>query len=216
MSKTVSSLPLVAILRFDIPSSSTRTVNATQAFDTISSGLVLGSFTGTLFDKSVAVKKCGNCGSGSRSEPLSKQVTATSGVIGSVSFTALPDGYRGQGVDMRGHRKTGSLIETDVSTITLNASYQKRKVSAKSLSANNVLRQEPDPVCGVRGPECTLAYTGTSLKAGSSRSKATNSNTIYYGAITVGLGEYKKWLGKYAVLKINTVTEKAILRIYDA
>jgi len=47
------------------------------------------------------------------------------------------------------------------------------------------------------------------------KSKATNPNTTFYGAITVGTGDYKKWQGKYAVLKINTVTGKGVLRIYD-
>ena len=63
-------------------------------------------------------------------------------------------------------------------------------------------------------PEVTYSGMRPPDPGSSFMSKATNSNTIYYGAITVGLGKYKKWQGNYAVLKINTVTEKAVLRIY--
>lgn len=52
MSKTKSSpSPLLAVINFDALTSSTRTLSATQAFDTSRSQITLGSFTGTLTDK---------------------------------------------------------------------------------------------------------------------------------------------------------------------
>ena len=45
------------------------------------------------------------------------------------------------------------------------------------------------------------------------RSKKTKE--IYYGAMTVGTGLYREWQGKYAVLKVDILTNKAILRVYN-
>ena len=42
-----------------------------------------------------------------------------------------------------------------------------------------------------------------------------DSKDIFYGAITVGTGNYREWQGKYAVLKIDLVTNNAILRVYN-
>jgi len=56
MSKTDSLLRLLAILRFSVPSNSSRTLNATQAYDVTSIGITLASAIGTLLDKDVAVK----------------------------------------------------------------------------------------------------------------------------------------------------------------
>jgi len=195
MSKTEISLgPLVGILTFDLPAKSTRTLSATQAYDILSrTQIVLGSFTGKLTDKSVVVKDDNFEFWGG-----SVNFHAFGGAAGASGFGAKRD----VGVAPTG---TVSLTATDRGVGELKSGkavpvYQNRGVSA------------PDGVTfegnGVLGNAIAIAS--------SSKSKATNANTTYYGAITVGLGKYKKWQGNYAVLKINTVTEKAILRIYDA
>jgi len=193
MSKTESSLGrLVGILTFDLPAKSTRTLSATQAYDILSrTQIVLGSFTGKLTDKSVVVK------ADAGSFPWYGSVTIN-GYGGAYRFGAKRDG-------------NGTVVK-EMGTVTLSATdtlaYEVRLGKAVPVYQNRLL---------ARGG---LTFTGTGLTptvaAPSSNPKATNANTTYYGAITVGLGEYKKWQGNYAVLKINTVTEKAILRIYDA
>jgi len=194
MSKTESSLgSLVGILTFDLPAKSTRTLSATQAYDILSrTQIVLGSFTGKLTDKSVVVKNDAG------SFPSYGNVTIN-GYGGAYRFGAKRD----SGVAPTG---TVSLTATG-GAWTRGASITSGKAAAPCDSGKN---------CAVAGVTFSGANVNPAVTASSSNSKATNANTTYYGAITVGLGKYKKWQGNYAVLKINPVTEKAILRIYDA
>ena len=63
----------------------------------------------------------------------------------------------------------------------------------------------------------TLQFTGvldkSTLPVANTKSNATKE--IYYGAFTVGTGEYREWQGKYAVLKVDLLTNNAILRVYN-
>ena len=185
MSKTDSLLRLLAILRFSVPSNSSRTLNATQAYDVTSSGITLASAIGTLVDNSVAVK--------ANADKVFNNISLSTTTAGGVVF---PPGAPGAG-------KRATFIPTSTSA-TLSATPALRKL--KRAADYRVVT--------------TLDFGGTAtgyrLSSGlSNKSKATNPNTFFYGAITVGTGDYKKWQGKYAVLKINTVTGKGVLRIYD-
>ena len=196
MSKTDTSLgPLVGILRFNLPAKSTRTLNATQAYDTSPSQVVLGSFTGKLTDKTSTEK--------------ADTYELCSGTFTSTLF--------GDGIDVAADLKR-QLSFIEPGTLSLSAtSVSPIVLSSSSASTNPTSSGIPSGVTftGVAGFDDPFddPLAGFDPSA-SSNSKATNSNTTYYGAITVGLGKYKKWQGNYAVLKINTVTEKAILRIY--
>ena len=190
MSKTDASLgPLVGILRFDIPAKSTRTLSATQAHDISRSQIVLGSFTGKFTDKTATEKDYAN-------------------------WTVALTTYRAGGSLFDGDGATGGVKRDDHSVIT--PATGTLSLSATSIALDGAQRVAPKERFGI--PPVVTFSGATGYRAiqlvRSSNSKATNSNTIYYGAITVGLGEYKKWQGNYAVLKINTVTEKAVLRIY--
>jgi len=196
MSKTESSLgSLVGILRFDRPSKSTRTLSATQAYDILSrTQMVLGSFTGKLTDKSAVVK--------GPSDGL-WSVSTTTTDFGDTRVAGAGAKRDGDGM----FEYTGG-----VGPVTLSAM---RRGAAVALNSGKTTI--PCKGCGANNG---ITFSGSAPQAlriesaSSSNSKAVNANTTYYGAITVGLGEYKKWQGNYAVLKINTVTEKAILRIY--
>jgi len=189
MSKTGTELgSLVGILTFDLSAKSTRTLSATQAYDILSrTQIVLGSFTGKLTDKSVVVK-ASDVGPGG----------AWNGNITLAEFGNTA-GTHGYGAKRDGN---GVVVKGTVALSALGAVGKNPGKTAVPWAPGGVTFQ------GTRVLSNTIAI------ASSSNSKATNANTTYYGAITVGLGEYKKWQGNYAVLKINTVTEKAILRIY--
>lgn len=182
MSKTGTSLPLLAILRFNIPSNSTRTLNATQAYDTTPSGVTLGSFLGTLVDNAAAVK--------AEIKPANVNVGLSLTTTGANIVPGL------------GAEKQSSPAIAG---------------SSATLSVGTTTACVPINACASQ----TLTYQGTTTNitpAGgvSNKSKATNPNTTFYGAITVGTGDYKKWQGNYAVLKINTSIGKGVMRIYDA
>ena len=181
MSKTDSLLRLLAILRFSVPSNSSRTLNATQAYDVTSSGITLASAIGKLVDKDAAVKAAPS--------PLAVGVgLSLTGVV------IIPKDTAGAG-------KQAAAGDFG-STATISAV----PVAKARQSASH-------------GPTTTITFggnAGVQLGVVPNISKETNPNTTFYGAITVGTGDYKKWQGNYAVLKINTVTGKGVLRIYDA
>ena len=182
MSKTDSSLRLLAILRFTVPSNSSRTLNATQAYDVTSSGITLASATGTLVDKDAAVK--------------TESLKCAEALYVGLSITGTGGEFVTAGAEKQ------FIITPAASSATL---------STWLLPIIPLLK-------GPLAAATTIMFNGTATvdRSGlSNKSKATNPNTSFYGAITVGTGDYKKWQGKYAVLKINTVTGKGVLRIYD-
>ena len=199
MSKTEISLgPLVGTLTFDLPAKSTRTLSATQAYDILSrTQIVLGSFTGKLTDKSVVVKD------DSTGSAVPWSINATFNAFGgfdaaaSAGFGAKRDG---NGAVVKGTVELSVTRGASITSGKADPVYQKRILVPGGFAPYGVTFSG-------------MTWNST-VAAPSSDPKATNANTTYYGAITVGLGEYKKWQGNYAVLKINTVTEKAILRIY--
>ena len=198
MSKADLSFRLLAIIRFTIASNSSRTLNATQAYDVTSSGITLASAIGKLLDKDVAVKA---------EIPVGEVVN-----IG-LSLTAA--GYDAR-LPTEGTEKqiTGSIGN---STATLSVAKKPAKRTPAAESSDMKLDGSRDPPAY---NATTLSFTGDAsiIPAGGApkNSKATNPNTTFYGGIPVGTGDYNKWQGKYAVLKINTITGNCVLRIYDA
>ena len=202
MSKTDSSLRLLAILRFSVPSNSSRTLNATQAYDVTSSGITLASAIGKLVDKSVAVKA-----GVLKPQEVSMGLTLT-----------------GAGANLQGDTVGAGKQNADVEILSSNATLAVVPAAKARQSANKCTICGDGKCCpGAKGTATTLDFIGTGNTTGdviayglSNKSKATNPNTTFYGGIPVATGDYKKWQGKYAVLKINTVTGKGVLRIYDA
>jgi len=198
MSKTDASLrPLVGVLRFDLPAKSTRTLSATQAYDTSRSQIVLGSFTGKLTDKTAKEKS----GDGA---VWSVALTATLHAAGLVPLSAKPANLK---------QLIQFVDNVNMNTVSLNG-WDFGGIDDVKLPKAAIPCQQNCAPDGVTFTGTAVGLPLYGVEGLSSISKATNANTTYYGAITVGLGEYKKWQGNYAVLKINTVTEKAVLRIY--
>jgi hypothetical protein len=204
MSKADLSFRLLAIIRFTIASNSSRTLNATQAYDVTSSGITLASATGKLVDKDVAVKALAEA----RLVGVGLTVTTT-------AANAVANG------ELSGAEKVDASGLLLGSSATLNlARYQQLIIQ----TPNNI-KSSDVKLDGSRDP---AAYTATTLRfsgtdttkpfstAVPKNSKATNPNTVFYGGIPVGTGDYNKWQGKYAVLKINTITGNCVLRIYEA
>jgi len=200
MSKADLSLRLLAILRFTIPSNSSRTLNATQAYDVTSSGITLASAIGNLVDKSVAVKDVDKV-SGTWNLGITVKASGAGDALGSGAEKATDPALL-----------AGNTVTANVWVKSVNSTALGKKQSANNNKGSCRLSS---------GVPSSLGFSGASIGGLfqynlSKNSKATNPNTIFYGGIPVGTGDYKKWQGKYAVLKINTSTGKCVLRIYDA
>ena len=209
MSKTDSLLRLLAILRFSVPSNSSRMLNATQAYDVTSSGITLASAIGKLLDKDVAVKTSAG---DHRDMDVGLSVTA--------AYTKARDAFGAEKKELAGTFGLSTAIVKFWGNLNVpNGKKETGKCSTNYNTCGTVYY--PDCCPSDRYVATTLNFNGTApsgviANGLSNKPKATNPNTVFYGAITVGTGDYKKWQGKYAVLKINTVTGKGVLRIYDA
>jgi hypothetical protein len=170
-SKTGTTDP-VAVLKFATPASSSRTLNASEAYDTQQTYYLLGSYVGTLTDQGLR--------------------------------TAVPVLVSSESNQHPSYDVKQPLGITGLKGVTLGIS---------SYLDNTV---KGSPGCDTAG--CHKAvYTGVSSGGFSgSNSKVTNPVTIYDGVILLGVGGFKKYQGKNAVLKSNSDTGKSILRIYDA
>jgi len=169
-SKTGTTDP-VAVLKFATSASSSRTLNASQAYDTQQTYYLLGSYVGSLNDK----------------EGPQTGVP----VLVSSANSQHPDYDVGQPLAIRGLQSATLSISSYLDN------------TAKSTS----------DCCGHKAV-FTGVSSGGSGALSTSNPRVTNPVTIYDGVILLGVGGFKKYQGKNAVLKINTVTETAILRIY--
>jgi len=176
MSKTETSPILLAVLKFDALSSSTRTLSATQAFDTSRSQIVLGSFKGRLIDKTI--------------NKDARVVTVGSTTTNHPSYV-IPDKFQ--------------EVERQIAT--------EDGLTAVALAVKNYKTPNIKLANELNIGVLKSRFIFDGVKMGSLNPG--KNITIYDGVITLGLGEYKKWQDKYAVLKTNTVTEKAVLRIYE-
>jgi hypothetical protein len=188
---------LIGIIKFVFDKTKSRTLNATQAYDVSSSQIVLGSYSAKASKKSPAK---------SLEDPtlvpfivVGKGTAVRNGtVVASVTTwpTVVADG------DVLGKDAAQFPVATTVGyTEDLRAGLtQKQKVQPGHQFANGV----------------TFNGIGSAIVAGNDANSKTNANKeIYYGAITVAIGEYRTWQGKYAVLKVDLLTDKAVLRVYD-
>jgi hypothetical protein len=203
MSKTDTYPPLLAVIRFTIASNSSRTLNATQAYDVTSSGITLASATGTLVDKDVAVKN-----------PFARTELNVALQLWTTDAPVITAG------ELSGAKKdtVGAILAG--SSATLNLGRYERIIAQ---TPNNTKSSDVklDDTYSRKAAATTLCFEGTANDGTvrpslSKNSKATNPNTIFYGGIPVATSDYRKWQGKYAVLKINTITGNGVLRIYDA
>jgi hypothetical protein len=198
MSKDSSSSgKLLGTIKFVFDKTKSRTLNATQAYDVSTSQIVLASYPAKATKKAPAK---------SLEDPalVPFAVEGMGTVWASVTYgpSVVVDG------DVLGKDTTerqATMQRADTATVgyteDLRAGLtQKQKVQPGILSPNGV----------------TFTGLGAGITAGSVLNPKSNANKeIYYGAITVAIGEYRTWQGKYAVLKVDLLTDKAVLRVYD-
>jgi hypothetical protein len=181
---------LLGVIKFIYDETKTRSLNATQAYDGQSSGIVLGSFAASAEIKSSLNKnKDGTValsfnGSGAsdvfrQQAVLGKQVSSPIVVGASVIYTEKSD----EAV------KDGRIVGS----------------SAYQVGSKNVLQFSAS---GSLNPELPSA-------AEVPQNSTASNITTFYGGIPVAIGRYKSWQGKYAVLTVNKVNKKAKLRIFD-
>ena len=60
-----------------------------------------------------------------------------------------------------------------------------------------------------------FAFTGVTAFIARGGSPKTTTQSVFTGTINVATGNYKPWFGKTGVLKYDSTTGKAILRVYD-
>jgi hypothetical protein len=196
MSKVSFSRELLGTIRFIFDKTKSRTLNATQAYDISTSQIVLGSFPAS------ATKKL-----------LTKDLEAAEkyalGRDGTVAVTLTYGGglITGTGLGKADQKAEPAITVPTSATVGWKDAYgddfalKKSKIEGFSVQAN------------------TACFAGTSADrgrlSGGAATKFNAAKDIFYGAITVGTGLYRTWQGKYAVLKVDLLTNKAILRVYN-
>jgi len=196
----------LGVIKFVYDGTKTRSLNATQVYDTQSSGITLGSFAGTVkgtpSSKSSVIEnknkqQCGDSGGCCGCcNPSCDYCCITPGVV-NVQETILGNSSNTNVAKENTYKHGESALQTKVMFLSLSssASVSQTKVIVPTL----------------------LNFQGITQQAGDNGvANSTASNkTFYYGGIPVATGLYKGWQGKYAVLTINKVTKKATLRIFD-
>ena len=190
MSKVSFSRELLGTIRFIFDKTKSRTLNATQAYDKSTSQIVLGSFPASA-SKKLLTKDLGAAEEYALGRIGTAAVTLTTG--GAVHDSDLLEKAN------RDSYVFGGIASANVSfSVDLSGGTSGLKKSNGTRVFNNA---------------DVVSFTGASLFPGATRSNATKE--IYYGAFTVGTGEYREWQGKYAILKVDLLTNNAILRVYN-
>jgi len=194
MSKVSFSRELLGTIRFIFDKTKSRTLNATQAYDISTSQIVLGSFPASA-SKKILTKDLGGA-------EANVPVTGTA----AVNFTSL-----------------GAVNPGTPGTVLGKADRQETSIDIPAsaivswLPEDDFVLKKSKNTPADPGGVSTAIFSGASavkvLVGATDKSNATKD--IFYGAITVGTGLYREWQGKYAVLKVDLLTNKAILRVYN-
>ena len=191
MSKVSFSRELLGTIKFVFDKTKSRTLNATQAYDTSPSQIVLASYPAKASIKAPA-------------KSLGKVLNSFYNNSGTAALKWIVTGY--QFSEMKA---TGNKVEPEYNIPVGRVEFWYHR---DLLPSSKV--EDPD---GTIRAESVVSFTGT-LADGlldSSKRKSNANKDIFYGAITVGTGLYKEWQGKYAVLKVDLLTNNAILRVYN-
>ena len=186
MSKVSFSRELLGTIRFIFDKTKSRTLNATQAYDISTSQIVLGSFPASA-TKKLLTKDLGSVG------------PDASGRAGAVAVNYVTWGSLITGTGL------GKAAPAIAAPTSANVSW------TLGMGASNSTRvfNNADIVL------FSGSSAGISVLPGSTDNKSNATKDIFYGAITVGTGLYREWQGKYAVLKVDLLTNNAILRVYN-
>ena len=187
---------LIGFIRFVFDPTQSRSLNATQAYDDSSSQIVLASYPATSTIKTPAKSLGADSGKGS------------SGTV-AVSGTTYGNVLRIMSVK----DELKQLVDI-FSPKAISVAYGDSLVVFRS----NDSKQNNSKHVSLIG---TVSFNGNTAdfrvaKPESSKRKSSDTKDIFYGAIIVGTGPYSEWQGKYAVLKVDLVTNNAILRVYNS
>ena len=198
MSKDTSSPELLGTIKFVFDKTKSRTLNATQAYDSNPSQIVLASYPAKATIKAPA-KSLGTV------YGIGKTYDVT------IFFAGTTYGDAAGGA-MGTNKEVIDVQTSEGKSLSLSFTPADPGSLAGSKKAN-------DPA-GAYQTGSTVSFTGTvagpDLTAGSSKRKSSANKDIFYGAITVGTVLYKEWQVKYAVLKVDLLTNNAILRVYNS
>ena len=209
MSKDSSSRKLLGTIKFVFDKTKSRTLNATQAYDTSPSQIVLGSFPASATKKLLA-KDLGDV--------VDPEAVPSEGTVGlvltnaGVKFLANASGKNELFASLleKADQKAEPAAITGPDWATVNF--------AQGIAKSGLKKNKNEPQFFAKADIVTFGGTATGpnadiVVAGDDKSNAVKD--IFYGAITVGTGLYREWQGKYAVLKVDPLTNKAILRVYN-
>jgi len=191
MSKVSFSRELLGTIKFIFDKTKSRNLNATQAYDSSTSQIVLASYKG----KSTINTTKNSLGG--RYPPPIKTFGVTVGVNGT-EFRAAAYGALQEKAILTGPEAAPKAIAVDWN----NADIEAPAAAAKQ----TVVTVNPLP---------TAKFNGTLVSPNVADRKSNATKEIFAGNITVGTGLYREWQGKYAVLKVDLLTDKAILRVYN-
>ena len=187
---------LLGFIRFVFDPTQSRSLNATQAYDDSSSQIVLASYPATSTIKTPAKSL------GADSGKVSSGTVAVSGTTygNSLRIMSVKDELKQSMVYVWGS--------------AMSVAYG----DSLAWSAGNDSKQNNSKFGPLVG---TVSFNGTAAdysfaQADPSKRKSSDTKDIFYGAIIVGTGPYSEWQGKYAVLKVDLVTNNAILRVYNS
>jgi len=186
---------LIGFIRFVFDVTKSRNLNATQAYDVSSTQIVLASYPATATKKS-PVKSLGV-----KKKQFDEVGFDEDGLIG---ITISRYGKAGGDPVLVKNKLTKADIPAFISSATVNYS-----LACKQLGPENGEKHTNSQLDSV------IFNGNQSVTSASDTDNATATKDIFYGSITVGTGLYREWQGKYAVLKVDLVTNNAILRVYN-
>ena len=192
MSKVSFSRELLGTIKFVFDKTKSRTLNATQAYDTSTSQIVLASYPATSTIKGSA-------------KSLGKVVRDDSREYGTVAVHATQTGL-GQNFGLKAREVK---VDTPKETKVIGLAWTPELTAPAAKNTTLI----PADTAQFSGAWWLGARDLALDDPGSAKSNATKE--FYYGAITVGTGLYRDWQNKYAVLKVDLLTNKAILRVYN-
>ena len=180
---------ILATLRFSLPEENTRSLNATQLGDSSETKIVLGSTAAKL-----------KVSSDSKDEYfLTAEGTAVLAGLTAAKLGVM----KGPDPDIEGFAE---FNPKGVSVSYVPNGKGGSKTTAE-VAASSSLTFAGTARAGGVGVVPDLSISGGPRK--------TTTQSVFTGTINVATGNYKPWFGKTGVLKYDSTSGKAILRIYD-
>ena len=179
-------------------------MNATQAYDVSTSQIVLASYPATSTIKTPAKSLASSSKGGDNFLPGSAVVIGTKW-----NAPAMVEA----GVSMLGGLRTGKEEASAIPFKGIEMSFSPNLIAEGQAGLKN-----SSGATLVLSTQQSIASFAGSLFPDTDDPTGTKSNAtkdIFSGNITVGTGLYKTWQNKYAVLKVDLLTNKAILRVYN-